>query len=63
MKNINNDKPFTEKLDHKHRNKSELIFYKLLAKQKSKHRDWTDVRAESYPTQEIKSGGNPNDPV
>ena len=56
MKQLNDDKPFTEKLDHKHRNKSELVFYKLLAKQKIKHRDWSDARAEIYPT-EIKEGG------
>lgn len=58
MKQSNNDKLFPEKLDHKHRNKSELVFYKLLAKQKTKHRDWSDARADIYPAKEIKEGGN-----
>jgi hypothetical protein len=61
MKQSNN-KPFTENLDHKHRNKSELLFYKLLAKQKFKHRDWSDVRTDIYP-EEPKPGGNPNDTI
>ena len=42
MEQINNDKPILEKLDHKYRPKSEIVFLKLLAKQKSKRRDWSD---------------------
>ena len=56
MKQLNNDKSVFDKLDHKHRTKSELVFYKLLAKQKSKHKSWDEAREEIYPT-EIKEGG------
>jgi len=63
MKQLNIDKPFSEKLDHKNRPKSELVFYKLLAKQKVKADPFREARSESYPDKEIKPGGNPNDPV
>ena len=47
MNQINNNKPFSEKLDHKHRNKSELVFYKLMAKQKAKANPFDVVRSEN----------------
>ena len=57
MNQINNNKPFSEKLDHKHRNKSELVFYKLMAKQKVKANPFNVVRSENdSPANEIKSG-------
>ncbi len=41
--------------DTKHNKKANTVFLKLLAKQKSKHKDWGDVRAEIYnPANEIK---------
>ena len=50
MKN-NNDKTMEEILrDTKHNKKLKEVFLKLLAKQKSKHRDWSDVRAETLPS-------------
>jgi hypothetical protein len=30
----------------------------LLSEQKSKHKDWSDVRSETYPTKEIKPGAD-----
>ena len=55
MNQINNNKPFSEKLDHKHRNKSELVFYKLMAKQKAKANPFNVVRSENdSPVNEIK---------
>ena len=57
MKQLNKEKPFSEKLDHKHRNKSELVFYKLLAKQKAMKNPFDEVRSTTYPSaNEIKSG-------
>ncbi len=43
--------------DTQHNKKLKEILFKLLAKQKSTRRDWSDVRAETYPiTKEIKPG-------
>ena len=44
--------------DTQHNKKLKEIFLKLLAKQKSKHKDWSDVRAETYPAKEIKPGAD-----
>ncbi len=57
MKN-NNDKSMEEILrDTKHNKKANTLFLKLLSLQKSKHKDWSDARAEIYnPAYEIKSG-------
>lgn len=63
MKNVNNDKPFSEKLYHKNRPKSELVFYKLLAKQKVKANPFNEARSETYSLEETKPGGNINDTV
>lgn len=63
MINVNNDKPISEKLDHKNRPKSELVFYKLLAKQKVKANPFNEVRSETYSLRETKPGGNINDTV
>ena len=57
MKQINKSKSLEENLrDTKHNKKANTVFLKLLAKQKSKHKDWSDVRTEKYPTKEIKPG-------
>ncbi len=59
MKQINKNYSLEEILrDTKHNKKANTVFLKLLAKQKSKHRDWSDVRAETYPTKEIKPGAD-----
>jgi hypothetical protein len=56
MKKIN-DKTMEEILrDTQHNKKLKEVFLKLLAKQKSKIRDWGVVRSETYPTKEIKPG-------
>ena len=56
MKN-NNDKTMEEILrDTKHNKKLKEVFLHLLSNQKSKHRDWSGVKAETYPTKEIKLG-------
>ena len=44
--------------DTKHNKKAEKVFLKLLAKQKSKHKDWSDARSETYPAKEIKPGAD-----
>ena len=44
--------------DTKHNKKLKEIFLRLLSKQKSKHRDWSDVRAETYPAKDIKPGAD-----
>jgi|GEM_PF-5433070 len=50
MKKIN-DKTMEDNLrDTKHNKKANTVFLKLLAKQKSKRRDWSDVRAETLPS-------------
>jgi hypothetical protein len=36
----------------KKHDKANTVFLKLLAKQKSKRRDWSDVRAETYPIED-----------
>jgi len=36
--------------DTQHNKKLKEVFLKLLAKQKSKHKDWSDVRAETLPS-------------
>ena len=48
--------------DTKHNKKANTVFLKLLAKQKSKHKDWSDVRAETLPIEnEIKPKMSTND--
>jgi hypothetical protein len=57
MKNNENKSMDDILRDTKHNKKLTKLFLRLLAKQKSKHRDWSDVRAETYPiTKEIKPG-------
>jgi hypothetical protein len=42
------DKSFTDILrDTQHNEKAKLVFLKLLARQKSKHRDWNAVKGET----------------
>ncbi len=62
MKQINKDKSVFERLDHKSRNKSELVFYRLLARQKVKGNPFDEVRSYTPPSmKEIKPGENIND--
>ena len=37
-------------MEQKQKDKANTVFLKLLAKQKSKRRDWSDVRAETLPS-------------
>ena len=59
MKN-NNDKTMEEILrDTKHNKKANTVFLKLLSKQKSKNKDWSDVRSETLPiTRDTKPGAD-----
>ena len=61
----NNDKSMDDILrDTKHNKKAKEVFLKLLAKQKSKHKNWDDARAEIYnPANEIKSEGINNETI
>jgi hypothetical protein len=53
MKQLNIDKSVFDKLDHKHRTKSEIVFYKLLAKQKKGRNPFDEIRSATYkPTDE-----------
>ena len=48
MKKIKND-PLNSQRD-KSMDKANVVFLKLLAKQKSKRKNWSDVRAETLPS-------------
>jgi len=62
MNQTNKDKPFTEILrDTQHNSKAHEVFLKLLAKQKSKHKDWSSVKSQTYPIKETKLGADTND--
>ena len=51
MKQSNKNNSLEEILrDTKHNKKANTVFLKLLAKQKSKRRNWSDVRAETLPS-------------
>ena len=57
MKNNENKSMDDILRDTKHNKKLTKLFLRLLSKQKSKHRDWSDVRAETLPIEnEIKPG-------
>jgi hypothetical protein len=59
MKKLNNKQSQKDILKSTSKDKANTVFLKLLAKQKSKRRDWSDVRAETYPiTKEIKPGAD-----
>ena len=63
MANLGN-KSLEENLrDTKHNKRANTVFLKLLAKQKSKNKDWSDAKTEIYPAKEIKSGDQLNDTV
>jgi hypothetical protein len=58
MNQSNKNNSIIENLrDTKHNKKANTVFLKLLAKQKSKRRDWSVLRSETYPiAKEIKPG-------
>jgi hypothetical protein len=59
MKQTNTNQSAFKPMERKQKDKANTVFVKLLAKQKSKRRDWGDVRAETYPiTKEIKPGAD-----
>ena len=41
--------------------KANTVFLRLLSKQKSKYKDWSDARAEAYPIKETKPGVDSSD--
>lgn len=47
MKTTNNNQSVFKPMERKQKDKANTVFLKLLAKQKSKRRDWSDVRAET----------------
>jgi hypothetical protein len=50
MNQLNKNNSLEEILkDTKHNKKANTVFLKLLAKQKSKRRDWSVLRSETYP--------------
>jgi len=61
MKQIKREKSVFERLDHKNRNKSELVFYKLLARQKVKANPFGVAKYETFPAKEIKQGVDSSD--
>jgi hypothetical protein len=63
MNKIINEKSVFEQLDHKNRPKYELVFYKLMAKQKAKANPFGVFRSETFPAKEIKPGETLNDTV
>ena len=55
MNQSNKNNSFAEILrDTQHNKKLKEVFLKLLAKQKSKRRDWSDVRAETLPSDKFE---------
>ena len=61
---INNNKPIFESLiNKKSKERANIVFNKLLAEQKKPKNGFDEARTQSYPTTNLKPGGNPNDPV
>jgi hypothetical protein len=59
MKQLNNDKSVFDKLDHKHRTKSEIVFLKLLGKQNIKRANPFDkIRSTTYNPSDKSSPRN-----
>ena len=59
MKTTNTNQSVFKPMERKQKDKANIVFLRLLSKQKSKRRDWSDVRAETYPiTKEIKPGAD-----
>jgi hypothetical protein len=59
MKQTNTNQSAFKPMERKQKDKANTVFLKLLAKQKSKRRDWGVVRSESYPiTIETNPGAN-----
>ena len=53
MKQLNNNQSVFKPIEKKEKDKANTVFLKLLAKQKSKRRDWSDVRAETLPSDKL----------
>jgi hypothetical protein len=56
MKKIKNDSVNDQR--DKPLEKSVVVFLKMYAKRRGKYTGWGDVRAETYPTKEIKPGAD-----
>ncbi len=60
MKQTNKDNSIIENLrDTQHNKKLKEIFFKLLAKQKSTRRDWSDVRVKTVSNKKPGNGEPP----
>jgi hypothetical protein len=58
MKKIKNN-PSVKDHNNEQRDKANTVFLKLYAKRRGKYKDWSDVRAETYPvTKEINPSAN-----
>ena len=61
---IINNKPIFDSLNNKKsKDRANIVFNKLLAQQKKPKNPFDEMRSMTYPTKEIKLGGNPNDSV
>jgi len=64
MKQLNNNKSVFEPMENKSSKKANETFIKLLAKNNAKKNPFDEARTLTSPNaNEIKPGGNPNDPV
>ena len=50
MKQLNTNQSVFKPMERKQKDKANTVFLKLLAKQKSKRNNWSDVRAETLPS-------------
>jgi len=58
MKNLD-DRSIEDQISKRRKSeKANTVFLRLLSKQKSKHKDWSDARAETYPAKDIKPGAD-----
>ena len=57
-----NNRPIIQTLDNNQRQRANDLFLKLYPKWKGK-KTWDVIREQTYPSKEIKPGGNINDPV
>ena len=59
-----NNKPISESLNNrKSQDRATEVFNKLLAKHRKGKNPFDEMRTQSYPSTNLKPGGNPNDPV
>ena len=60
MKQINIDKPIFDSLNNKKsKDRAQEVFNKLLAKHRKGKNPFDEMRTQSYPSTNLKPGGNP----